>query len=109
MHLLKRAPERGSNSSRKRNQSEAGKRKKGARFVKRQQRTYEGGVFSKNTHVLRNHTRGVRLWGGETHESEWMRSGRRDMNDKEEEGRQRQENLVPASNNLCQRGDVKQE
>lgn len=38
-----------------------------------------------------------------------MRSGRRDLSAKEEEGRQRQENLVPASNNLCQRGDVKQE
>lgn len=31
------------------------------------------------------------------------------MSEKEEEGRQRQENLVPASNNLCQQGDVKQE
>lgn len=50
-------------------------------------------MFSKNTHVLRNHTRGV--GGSDTHESEWMRSGRRDMNGKEEEGRQRQENLVP--------------
>lgn len=32
-----------------------------------------------------------------------MRSGRRDRTDKDEEVRQRQENLVPASNNLSAR------
>lgn len=62
------------------------------------------------THVFLEITqKGVRLGGEAKHESEWMRSGCREMNDKEEEGRQRQENLVLASNNLCQRGDVKQE
>lgn len=41
--------------------------------------------------------------GGETHESEWMGSGCRDtLKDKaQKKGRLRQENLVPALNNLC--------
>ena len=29
----------------------------------RQQKENEGGMFSKNTHVLRNHTRNSRTWG----------------------------------------------
>lgn len=33
------------------------KKKKSLRFEMRQQKEHEGGMFSKNTHVLRNHTR----------------------------------------------------
>lgn len=43
------------------------------RFEKRQQKEHEGGMFSKNTHVLRNHTRKRRVWGRRKHMrvSEW--------------------------------------
>lgn len=53
----------GASRSRKRSQSEVGKRKNGTRFKRRQQKEHEGGMFSKNTHVLRNHTRKRRAWG----------------------------------------------
>lgn len=53
---------------RKRNQCEVGKRKNSLRFERRQQKEHEGGVFSTNTHVLRNHSRKEGYGGGETHE-----------------------------------------
>lgn len=39
------------------------KEENGTRFEKRQQREHEGGMFSKNTHVLRSYTRKRRVWG----------------------------------------------
>lgn len=52
--------------STKRNQSEVGKRKR-VRDLRREQKEREGGMFSKNTYVLRNCTRKKEGTGEEKH------------------------------------------
>ena len=54
----------GKSRSRKRNKSEVGKRKTVRDLTRDNKRKHEGGMFSKNTHVLRNHTREKERHGG---------------------------------------------